>query len=565
MSSSFAPTQEQAAAPAAPPPCSPALVTEMLGLLGKAMRAHQLYLPNNPMYQRAMEMVRGSFAPIWSATDQIRLSVAETEFGWEGSVVFSESSKSDSLPWLFFKDGIRELTILRGFETDEVVRLLEIVQRVKKASPEEDDLITLLWMQDFLHLRYQFVDLTSEATTPLEASMVTERPTVAPQEVMDETAEARAGIVRMDDFDSTLYFLDEHEIEYLRSQVQSEYAADLRRNVLSVLLDIFELQPVTTVREEIAGILDNFMMHLLSAGDFRSVAFLLREAALTIQRARELDPPLRQRFQTLPDRLSSPEALSQVLQSLDEASNLPAQEELNELFEQLRPVALATVFGWLGKLQNVKVRMALETAAGRLAAANTSELVRLILDTDSTIAVEAIRRAGQLKAQAAVGSLGKVSGSPAVGIRLAAVQALADIGSAGALQLLERSVDDESRDVRVLAVRVLGARGHRAALPKVEAAVKGKAIRAADLTEKMAFFETYGSLAAVAGIGALDAMLNGKGFLGKREDAEIRACAAMALGKIGTPEALDALRRAASEKDVLVRNAVNRALRGGAS
>ena len=62
-------------------------------------------------------------------------------------------------------------------------------------------------------------------------------------------------------------------------------------------------------------------------------------------------------------------------------------------------------------------------------------------------------------------------------------------------------------------------------------AVKGKAIRDADLREKMAFFEGYGALCGDAGIPHLDNILNGKGFLGRREDPEIRACAAMALGR----------------------------------
>jgi HEAT repeat protein len=37
----------------------------------------------------------------------------------------------------------------------------------------------------------------------------------------------------------------------------------------------------------------------------------------------------------------------------------------------------------------------------------------------------------------------------------------------------------------------------------------------------------------------------------------------MALGRVGSEAAVATLRRAANEKEVLVRNAVNRALRGG--
>jgi HEAT repeat protein len=111
-------------------------------------------------------------------------------------------------------------------------------------------------------------------------------------------------------------------------------------------------------------------------------------------------------------------------------------------------------------------------------------------------------------------------------------------------------------------VRVLMQHKHRGALPKVTAAVEGKSVRAADLTEKMAFFEAYGSLVGEPGVAALDAMLNSGGFLKRKEDPETRACAALALGRIGTPAARQALERATGSKEALVRNAVTRALRG---
>jgi hypothetical protein len=65
------------------------------------------------------------------------------------------------------------------------------------------------------------------------------------------------------------------------------------------------------------------------------------------------------------------------------------------------------------------------------------------------------------------------------------------------------------------------------------------------------------------GVQFLDSILNGKGLFGNREDAETRACAAIALGRVGTKKAQEALQRAGAEKDVVVRNAVNRALKQG--
>jgi hypothetical protein len=98
---------------------------------------------------------------------------------------------------------------------------------------------------------------------------------------------------------------------------------------------------------------------------------------------------------------------------------------------------------------------------------------------------------------------------------------------------------------------------------RIEAAIKGKDLRDGNLTEKMAFFEAYGLLSGDAGVPLLDGILHAKGFMGKRDDSEIRACAAMALGKINTAKAMESLNRAAGEKDVIVRNAVSRAIRGG--
>jgi len=179
--------------------------------------------------------------------------------------------------------------------------------------------------------------------------------------------------------------------------------------------------------------------------------------------------------------------------------------------------------------------------------------------------LEAIRRAAALKSPAAVPALGKMLTVGEPDMRVAAVTALNDIGSPGAMQMLERALIDEDREVRIIAVRSLGARNARAALPRIEAAIKGKDLRESNLTEKMAFFEAYGVLCGDAGVTLLDGLLNAKGFMGKKDDSEIRACAAMALGKINTAKASESLNKAAGEKDVIVRNAVSKAIRGGAA
>ena len=140
------------------------------------------------------------------------------------------------------------------------------------------------------------------------------------------------------------------------------------------------------VREEIAALLDTLMLHILSSGEFKTAAFLLRETSQSAERAPAITPEQKDQLLRIRDRLSDPEVLAQLLQSLDEASQLPDQEDLNEMFDQLRVSALGTVFSWVTKVQTPRLRVLLENAAARLAMANTAELVRLITSTDRDVA-----------------------------------------------------------------------------------------------------------------------------------------------------------------------------------
>src|SRR5439155_6095634 len=108
--------------------------------------------------------------------------------------------------------------------------------------------------------------------------------------------------------------------EYLKKDVEREYSQDLRRNVLSMLFDLLELQTYGTVRAELISIVENFIPYLLGAADFRSVAVILRETRAILQRARELIPEHRTTLEGLPARLPQPAALTQLLQEVDDAA-----------------------------------------------------------------------------------------------------------------------------------------------------------------------------------------------------------------------------------------------------
>ncbi len=546
----------------------PGQVEELLQFLAKGQRAHQLYLPNNPIYQQAIEKVREAFRRLWEATEDLVLEITESEMRWEGNVVYSQTSRSESLAWVLFKDGVRQMTFLPGVESDELVGLLDVIHKARTLQAEDnDDLLTLLWEKDFHRLTYQVQDLSADAgIAPLPAADPAQAAETSPalvRQAMEEEAPPRpAGIVKAEDFDTTLYFLDEKEVEYLRAAVSEEYTQDLRRNVLGVLFDILELQPYPTVRAELITILESFLPYLLGAADFGAVAYVLRESKAVLERAREVLPEHRQALEKLPERLSQEQTLGQLLQALDEGAAQPNPKDLGDLFNELKAEALPTLFSWLPRLNNAQVRDVVEGSVQRLAVANTATVVATLQGPDPAVVLAAVRVAGRLKLQPTVQALGQALGHAEPAVRVTVVQALAEIASPAAIQALEKGLDDADREVRLASVKTIAQHKSKSALPKIAEVVAGRSVRARDLTEKMSFFEAYGLMVGEAGIEVLDGILNSGGFLKRKEDPQTRACAAMALGKIGTPAAQESLRKAQAEKEPLVKNAVLRALRG---
>jgi hypothetical protein len=140
-------------------------------VVSKGIRATQLYLPNNPVYQRAVDNIRTAFRQIWQATDDLVFDVGETELRWEDNVVYSQDQRNESIAWTLYKDGVRSLAFKPGVEETEIVRFLGVLQQARNLQADApDDLLTLLWSEDFQLIAYTFRELATENAVPIEAT-----------------------------------------------------------------------------------------------------------------------------------------------------------------------------------------------------------------------------------------------------------------------------------------------------------------------------------------------------------------------------------------------------------
>lgn len=532
-------------------------VQEVVRGFARALRTHLLYEGQSPALDKFVESLRERMASLWDRLPYLNVQVEEREIVWDGTAVFTGEER-DNLAFLLYKDGVRELSFMPGFEDDDLDAFLGILARIHRLRLDEEDLLTLLWDHDWSHFRYRYVEPVGEGVKLPEGTEAAQQQRVSYAPAQDP---APVQSITTEDFREALYFLDEVEMRRLEVEVQREMRRDLWSDVLNALFD--RLEDGSAERQtQVVGIAADVLPTLLGAGRLDIAAYMLGELVKIATSGRKLPGPVFRGLRALFDQLARPETVNELVRIVEETGDGLPREHLGALLAYFPPESLGPLLRAGESSGSEAARAALLGAAERLAAPNPAALRGFAQDADPAIAAGAARLVGRLRVTEAGPDVARLLTRPEPRLRLAAVEALQELRSPAASGALEGALEDEDREVRVAAARALAALRWTPARGKLEAALDSRRLREADLTERIAYFEAYGGLAGPEGVGLLDRMLNGKSWLGRRESGEMRACAALGLGRIRHPASEKALTAAAADPDPVVRSAVGRALRG---
>jgi hypothetical protein len=561
-------------------------VAELFNSLDKAVRARRLYQANNPVFQQFVSAFNAAVKKLWTRVNMLPVQVDEYTFRWQNRD-FASGEGRDSVAFLFFKDGVRFLTFLPGFE-DESEKFLDVVAEARLLDTRsDDDIVTLLWQSEFVNLQYTYVDALAEGLDIPDAKKsdawaipagekidleslpeldLTLRPDDAPRrnaaEAVPPAVESGELTVAQSfsrqDFSETLYFMEPTELEALKREVELEMQRDIRGDVLNALFDRMEDQ-IEERQTEILRILRQLLPTFLGGGELPLATKILVELNAIMDR-NLLPPDQAAMARDLFRELSDASVLSQLLASLEDGTIDPSGSELGIFLAHLGPNAMPLLLRTMDKTAVPALQERLRTAMNGLSDRYRTHLLALLRLDAPDILRGAVALVVQQGMQEAIPALGDLLKHPDATMRRTAVDGLAQLKTSTSLETMQRALGDVDREVRLAAARGLGAARYTPARAKLEEIVNIKALREADLTEQIVFFEAFGGVASAESVDMLDRLLNGRRMFGK-ESQEIRACAAMALGKVGTPAARASLQKAAQETNPMVRNAVTKALR----
>lgn len=535
-----------------------AQVRDWVTTLVKTVRAAQIYVATNPLLRGFIDDLGRKVDLLWDHLRELTLRIEEHSLRWRGNVVYQAEAGVDNFAFQFFKDGIRRVSFLPGAELDELREFVDVMRQARQAGEQGDDLLTLLWYRDFSYVRYEYVDvLSSDVEVPEPDEGAIAEGAALPELPGLELTTEMTGPTLREDFQPTLYFLDESDVAYLQRELRLEWEREVRHDVLTALLDQVEIGE-GEARGEALGALRELLPRLLSRGDFANSAVILSELQAIAGKHEEVRPEVEQ----LLEEVSEPRVLEELVQTLEDGSVNPSSEAFTTFLGALRPNAIPVLIRVIPGIVRHEARVQLVDALERLAAAHHDRVIKLFTSPDPMVVAEAARMTGRLRMMDAAPHLAGLLERPEEPVRAAAVEALATLKSSVAGETLLRALDDPDREVRVAAARGLAGLAYGPGADRLERWVKGKALHNRDLTEQLAYFEAYAGAAGEAAVPVLDRLLNKRRWWGGRQPAPIRACAARALGLVRQPAADAALGRAENDRDPMVRSAVHAARRG---
>ena len=133
----------------------------------QVLKAYRLYEANHPILSKFLDRVKADFDRYFEEFDSFSLQVGEQRLFYRGHMVYENQDTRESLAFLFYRDGIREIRFFRGLEFQELVDFLALVRKGDLVNRMEDDLVTLFWAREFIHIDFVTIDEFLETGTVL--------------------------------------------------------------------------------------------------------------------------------------------------------------------------------------------------------------------------------------------------------------------------------------------------------------------------------------------------------------------------------------------------------------
>jgi hypothetical protein len=478
----------------------------------KTIKAFRLYPPENPSLSSFRDQIYRKFQEFLKRHHTLFIKVNEYNLTYQGKILYENRDLKTSLAFLMYKDGLRELRFIEGLEQWELEALIDIFRQTDFINQLEDDLVTLIWEKDFVHISYLATDVFLDEmagiipenveqfrqnmiSTPLgrnvDVDLMDEEDLEGEQEYFDllsRKVEHPPAVAT----NRNVYFLTADELERLRREVNQEISPTSVFHVIDILFEILAFEKNPEAFQDAVNVLMKLLDALLTLGEFHRAADLITRAHI-ILKTYELKDWQREIIQGLIEYGGDSDRLERIRSFLEKGQGI-RWEEANQYLLLLTPRSIPGLIKILGETSNSKARRLFCDVLVQLGRNHLEQITPFIDDARWYLVRNIAYILGRIGKEAVLPALQKAMNHREVRVRREAIQSLGFIGGPRAFQLLVKALNDEDVRVRSIAALNLAKVGKNESQPYLLGIIQSKEFAKKEPAEKKAFLDAMGMI-----------------------------------------------------------------------
>ena len=549
------------------------LARDLTSALVKTIKAFRFYPADNPTLKGFRDQLLKKFQFFLNKYQSFVIQIGEYDLSYKGKVLYENRDIKSSVAFLLYKDGLRELRFAQGLEEWEVQGMIDIIRGSDILNQMEDDIVTLLWEKDFVHISYAATD-----------EFLDETPVVVPEDVgqfrknlvfkplvphveMDMMADEESNEeISLEEFlnkameepsplisNRSVYLLIPKEAEGLRREVEAEIDPAFVLNVLDLLFEIIALEREPEPYQDTVNIILKILDAFLTLGEFQKATDLLKRVYI-ILKTHELKDWQIGIIRKLIVEAGDEKRIERIGRLIEEEAGVRLVDAQGYLL-LLQKSAIPPLIQLLGKLKNSKTRRMICDVLAEIGKNAIDLFIPFIEERRWYLVRNIVYILGRMGREQAIPYLQKTFHHEEVRVRRETVQAFGLIGGPKAIGFLVRALTDADVRIRSMAAINLGKIGKTTGLIPLLEVVQAKDFPKSDPSEIKALFDSIGMIGSNEALPVLRQLLEKKSWFGRGKTDEVRIGAAKALAMIGTSEAKAILESGRQSKDEAVREA----------
>lgn len=534
-------------------------IRELLQALVKTKRAFEMYPANNPILLKFREDLVRRFDGFFEENDRLTLIIRQYEIYYKGQQVYQNTEKEDNLALFFYKDGLRELTFTAGFGGDEITDFLDVIRSRPEASSEsyDDDIVTLLWEKDFVHLRYYVVEeyvegaaLEDDEVARLLSNRSADSGEVAEaysDALKEEAGKELTGQEVFSPLESIsmgfkgVFTLGEEEVKSLKEEMEGLTDDNFLEGAIFALFESLYLDRGTPDFNILMDNLDSALNYLVYSGGFDTALLIIKRFKEILNQKDLFSPKEAERIKLSIKKAGSEDRAKAIAELLNSGKDINS-ESLRLFLSQLDKSSVIPLSNLMGEIQDIKYRKVLIDALVILGRDNIEVLAAGLRDHRWFVVRNVAAILGRIGDKTSLEYLRQALNHPEPKVRREIVRSLGLVGGPKAGEILLHAVEDQDPQIRMAALRYLPTAHSHSVLDSIVELITRPGFDERSLSEKRVFFEVMAEIGQEKVLGYMGKLLRKRVLFGSAKNEEMRASAAYGLGNIHHNEALTLLK-----------------------